>query len=381
MNTKVLYTFISASFLILIFQVAFSAPPVSFYNPWETNDPSCAPNDINCDVSLDSLDTDDQTLSLSGSNLSIQDGNTITLPSVTDTDDQILSLSGSILSIQDGNNVDLAAFDSDTIYTANGIVGSNRTVWVTDTLNFDSNTFVIDGADNRVGIGTSNPLSQLDITSSSPTTEDALTVTTNVNNADILMRAQWSIAAESNMYINIDSDDNATSNALFIGHNAKGVGAAALMTVLESGNVGIGTANPATKLDVQGTVNVNSTGVDFTVWDNRALRTGATWTKYNFDVGSAIFRDGNGSVNNGYVYSDGLVVWAWLTFRSSTPPTRWALFEWNVGIGTVTPGSKLSVVGLPSGTTDAVVSGSLAGAVCITTSGNMYIDTNGTCSN
>ena len=44
-------------------------------------------------------------------------------------------------------------------------------------------------------------------------------------------------------------------------------------------------------------------------------------------------------------------------------------------------GSKMVVVGLPSGTNDSAVSWTLAGAVCITTSGNMYIDTDGSCVN
>jgi hypothetical protein len=53
----------------------------------------------------------------------------------------------------------------------------------------------------------------------------------------------------------------------------------------------------------------------------------------------------------------------------------------NVGIGTDSPESKLSVVGLPSGTTDSVTEGSLAGALCITDTGNIYIDTDGSCAN
>lgn len=53
----------------------------------------------------------------------------------------------------------------------------------------------------------------------------------------------------------------------------------------------------------------------------------------------------------------------------------------NVGIGTTNPGSKLVVTDLPSGTSDDVVEGSLAGALCITTSGNLYVDTDGTCDN
>lgn len=57
-------------------------------------------------------------------------------------------------------------------------------------------------------------------------------------------------------------------------------------------------------------------------------------------------------------------------------------FEGNVGIGTITPKSKLAVAGLPTGSTSAVVTSDasgLAGAVCITVDGNMYIDTDGSC--
>ncbi|MCP4298407.1 MAG: hypothetical protein GY786_22710 [Proteobacteria bacterium] len=53
----------------------------------------------------------------------------------------------------------------------------------------------------------------------------------------------------------------------------------------------------------------------------------------------------------------------------------------NVGIGTNSPGSILSVVGLVEATSDIAVTGSLSGAVCITDAGNMYIDIDGSCSN
>lgn len=53
----------------------------------------------------------------------------------------------------------------------------------------------------------------------------------------------------------------------------------------------------------------------------------------------------------------------------------------NFGLGTDTPGSKLSVVGLQSATSIAgtTLPGAAAGAVCISTVGDMYIDTDGTC--
>ncbi len=51
--------------------------------------------------------TDDQTLSLSGTTLSIEDGNSVNLTNI-DNDDQTLSLSGTTLSIEDGNSVDIS---------------------------------------------------------------------------------------------------------------------------------------------------------------------------------------------------------------------------------------------------------------------------------
>lgn len=54
-----------------------------------------------------------------------------------------------------------------TFYTANGTAGTGRTVGITDSINFDSNTFVIDGTNNRVGIGTTAPTAKLDISEAS----------------------------------------------------------------------------------------------------------------------------------------------------------------------------------------------------------------------
>jgi len=55
--------------------------------------------------------TDNQTLALTGTNLSIEDGNTVDLAALsgTDTDNQALTFSGTSLSIEDGNSVDLAS--------------------------------------------------------------------------------------------------------------------------------------------------------------------------------------------------------------------------------------------------------------------------------
>ena len=55
-------------------------------------------------------DTDAQTLSLQGNNLSISNGNSVVLPTYTDTDAQSLTLTGNTLSISNGNSVQLPPF-------------------------------------------------------------------------------------------------------------------------------------------------------------------------------------------------------------------------------------------------------------------------------
>lgn len=96
----------------------------------------------NVDLGVLGADTDDQTLSLSGTDLTISEGNTINLSSLQDgfeantdtqltesevddfvsnngyltseTDDQTLSISGDILTLENGGDVDLSAYLDDT---------------------------------------------------------------------------------------------------------------------------------------------------------------------------------------------------------------------------------------------------------------------------
>lgn len=75
-------------------------------------------------------DTDDQTLSLTGSTLAIEGGNSVTLPSYTDTDDQTLSISGNTLTISEGNSVVIPS--ATNIYNSNGTLTGNRTVTLGD---------------------------------------------------------------------------------------------------------------------------------------------------------------------------------------------------------------------------------------------------------
>ncbi|WP_428069935.1 hypothetical protein [Chryseobacterium gambrini] len=61
-----------------------------------------------------------------------------------------------------------AKLGATNIYDNNGTIGAGRTVAITDHVNFDSNTFVIDGTNNNIGIGTQTPNTNsiLDLSSS-----------------------------------------------------------------------------------------------------------------------------------------------------------------------------------------------------------------------
>ena len=151
------------------------------------------------------------------------------------------------------------------------------------------------------------------------------------------------------------------------------------LTVTNTGNVGIGTTNPTQKLDVLGIVRANNN-------DTFGDPTGSLGDGARFSLND---------VTNPYAIGVGGIDGTKHPMWFQTGDINGGGFEWyigtnekmridkdgNVGIGTTSPGSALSVVGLPSGTTDSVVGGDLAGAVCITDTGNMYIDTDGSCAN
>ncbi len=120
----------------------------------------------------DDTDTDDQTLSLSGTNLTITDGNTVDLSSIdtdTDTDDQTLSLSGTNLSITDGNTVDLSAIDTDTDDQTLSLSGSDLSITDGNTVDLsvidtdtDDQTLSLTGTNLSIADGNTVDLSSID---------------------------------------------------------------------------------------------------------------------------------------------------------------------------------------------------------------------------
>ncbi|CAM1374083.1 hypothetical protein [Tenacibaculum xiamenense] len=115
-------------------------------------------------VSLSSLDTDDQTLSLSGNNLSISQGNSVSLSGIN-TDDQNLTLSGSNLSIEGGNSVSLSSLDTDdqtlSLSGNNLSISQGNSVSLSG-INTDDQNLTLSGSNLSIEGGNSVSLSSLD---------------------------------------------------------------------------------------------------------------------------------------------------------------------------------------------------------------------------
>ncbi len=124
-------------------------------------------------------DTDDQTLSLVGSTLSIADGNSVDLSGFVSTDDQNLTLVTNTLSIEDGNSVDLTPYldnTDDQNISGSGLAGTDLTIGIeggtSETIDLSS----LVGTDDQT-LSTTGAAGNITI-------EDGNTININVDDAD-----------------------------------------------------------------------------------------------------------------------------------------------------------------------------------------------------
>ncbi|SHK46899.1 hypothetical protein SAMN04488007_3185, partial [Maribacter aquivivus] len=236
------------------------------------------------------IDTDDQTLSLTGNTLAIADGNSVDLSAYvdTDTDDQTLSLTGNTLGIADGNSVDLSGIDTDTDDQTLSLTGSELAISGGNSVNLSS---LSDHDWYEVG-GTSAPDAITDniftegnvaIGKTTITNSRALDVEGNVEINDYLyMNGKNTLRATDDNWLRINWSNDYALGTFINGNvrmydglvvNERGdnsdmrvegdTDTYLLFTDASADEVGIGTNTPDAKLDVEGgTVRFSDYGSD-----------------------------------------------------------------------------------------------------------------------
>lgn len=230
-------------------------------------------------VSLASyVNTDNQTLSLSGNTLSISGGNGVNLSSYLDnTDAQTLSLSGNNLSIAGGNTISLASFantDNQTLANVYGQAGNNVQLTAANgDVRFyrgaSTEVFTLKESNAYVGMGTSNPLTNLNVVNNNESITQS-NFTTGVSDAGILISTQYTNNAYTPGIFWHTSNESPTmpKAGIYLQMNTLGTkmifgtsttyasGLTQNEVVIDDlGNVGIGSATPSRKLDVAGDIN------------------------------------------------------------------------------------------------------------------------------
>jgi len=198
---------------------------------------------------------------------------------------------------------------SNTVYSANGTIGSGRTVAVTDTVNFDSNTFVIDGTNNKIGIGTTTPTQKLEVAGS-----------------DVKILASGSVGSAIQLK---NTTNGSWSELQQTGDRTRlnsSIGGGDLLTILNTGNVGIGMVAPVGPLQIE-----VPAFTDKNTDSQQVIISNSGDNNYGIRMGFT--RSGGYGVVN--VLNPG-VVWGNLVLQNEGG---------RVGIGTTTPVEKLQVNG------------------------------------
>jgi len=240
--------------------------------------------------------------------------------------------------------VDPSTFGTNTnIYNTDGTLTANRAVTQNNfDLNFDANTLVVSGNNDRVGIGTTAPDTKLHVSTTSGT---GLLVESTAGNfiemktATGLNNHFYFSDATNGIRANIINNRVGSDNVLRL--NA-GSSSTDVDIVVRNNNVGIGTLSPDQPLDVignietTGTIRINSGDGDKILMTNAGINgskishTSGWSMNYNAGPGTgALTGSHNFTTTSGGAYTSALYI----------------ANAGNVGIGTVTPDAKLDVEG------------------------------------
>lgn len=195
--------------------------------------------------------SDNQTLNLSGTALSIENGNSVNLAGII-TDDQTLSLSGTTLSIENGNSINLSSLGKDNL--------GNHTA--TQNLKLDGYYLSGDGdneglfisGSGHVGIGTTAPASGFNVVGPQYGGSFKVVDWDFPDGTQVVAELVGNTAGSQ-----VRLSNSETGSFTDIGQNAAGDFAVEVndiqhVVVTNAGNVGIGTPAPTANLDVNGSV-------------------------------------------------------------------------------------------------------------------------------
>ena len=132
-------------------------------------------------------------------------------------------------------------------------------IWIGDGNTIVSDTVYVDEPNNRVGIGTTTPSTDLEVSS---TGVNGVDISQSASNASQSGRLFFTTNTASEGFALFNSNGTFQVNSGGIPNNTSGTNRISIIG--SSGNVGIGTTSPTAKLDVYGNLRVGTTGT-FTI--------------------------------------------------------------------------------------------------------------------
>lgn len=221
-----------------------------------------------------------------------------------------------------------------TIKQNGGIFGRNPTFndvtvegeFTSNNLNIDSNKLYVDPNNVRVGINTDSPDTIFEIRGADPILTIRDTDTGSATANATLRLAETGASDTLGAYWDIKADGG---DLQFIDSWNEGGGTGTRLVIDDSGDVGIGVSSPSTRLHT-----------DVTGGDNQ-LRIATTTSG---DPTLALYANGAGA--HAIAFDRSALA---LTFKTVGSSERMRISSnGDVGIGTSSPGSRLSIVGLPT---------------------------------
>jgi hypothetical protein len=212
---------------------------------------------------------------------------------------------------------------------------------------YNSNSLMVIRGNGNVGIGTTSPASKLTVNASANSNDNAITIYSNNSTAGAYTSI-GSYFANGNTNVNTQirfGNENTSGAGSYLAF-ATGVSTSAIekMRITSAGNVGIGNTSPTTKLHVEGSAAIGTTGTEDILLLGRALSGGVSFQQAaSLKLGR--YQNAGGAFES-YTRLDFALRDNSAVSNYNTNTTVMTLTNaGNVGIGTTNPVYPLDIVG------------------------------------